>query len=161
MMGFRVGTTIKATGFDEISLYLRQLMGVQRQNHEKAAVAAAGVIYDASQILCPVESGALKKSGKVIKERSGWSTTASVVYGEGSGAVNPRTGKNPSEYAIYVHEDLDAMHGWRYNLANAKAISQGKEMAKGPLEQAKFLEEPMRTERYKALEAYKLAMQIT
>jgi len=52
-------------------------------------------ILDASQLLVPVETGALRASGRVEETEDG----AEVIYG--NDMVN---------YALYVHEDLQARH---------------------------------------------------
>jgi len=57
---------------------------------------AANVILKKSQIYVPVESGDLKKSGHVEVEGKGMGAKATVVY--------------DADYAVFVHEDLEAKH---------------------------------------------------
>ena len=87
------------------------------QEIEQAQLDVAYQVYDLSQVYVPVETGALKASGTVQefstqavlgrKRPAGgrYAPTAStfgvqVVYGEGPS----------SEYAVIVHEDLEAFH---------------------------------------------------
>ena len=58
-------------------------------------------VYNESQVLVPVKTGALKRSGKVVKRPIGASgmPESSVTYGNGS-----------VDYAIVVHEDLQVTH---------------------------------------------------
>lgn len=66
----------------------------------------------ASQLLCPIDTGALRNSAFTRATGIGFHTVVRVGY--------------TMEYAIYVHENL---------------------MAKHPVGQAKYLEQPARTER--------------
>jgi hypothetical protein len=71
-----------------------------------AQMVAAQKVYDRSQVLVPVETGALKASGKVVEFGApvgrGMETVGVMVqYGGG-----PET----SQYAVIVHEDLEAHH---------------------------------------------------
>ncbi len=55
-----------------------------------------------------------------------------------------------SDYAVYVHEDLEKAHGEIYNQKYAAEIADPNNKrfhSRGPNQQAKFLETPMRTER--------------
>lgn len=47
-------------------------------------------------------------------------------------------------YSVYVHEDLEKAHGAAFNEKYEKLIGLGIERARGPNEQAKFLEKPIR-----------------
>ena len=80
----------------------------------------ARAILEASQPLVPVDTGALKRSGRVEK---GKKTSSVLIYG-GSGFTNPRTGR-VIDYAGYVHYRLDVKH---------------------PVGQAQFVGQPLRTE---------------
>lgn len=73
-----------------------------------------------SQKIVPVDTGNLRASATTRKvSGSGFSTDVVVAYGQGA------------EYAVYVHEDLNAHHA--------------------PGKQAKYLEEPSRTKRREIL----------
>lgn len=63
-------------------------------------------IYEESQMLVPVDTGALKESGRVEQTgmtRFGSSGEWAVIYGSDE-VVNPKTGRPTSEYALVVHE---------------------------------------------------------
>jgi len=58
-------------------------------------------VFDESQLLVPVNTGALRDSGEIIEDEysmDGTFTSAYVSYGEGL------------DYAVKVHEDLDMRH---------------------------------------------------
>ena len=80
-------------------------------------------ILAASQPLVPVDTGALKRSGRVKPAAKG---ASALIYG-GSGFTNPRT-KRKIDYAGVVHYRLDVKH---------------------PVGQAQFVGQPLRTERMK------------
>lgn len=81
----------------------------------------ARAILEASQPLVPVDTGALKGSGRVEPSPKG---AAVLIYG-GAGFTNPRT-KRSIDYAGVVHYRLDVKH---------------------PIGQAQFVGQPLRTER--------------
>lgn len=81
----------------------------------------ARAILAASQPLVPVDTGTLKRSGRVKRAAKG---AARLIYG-GPGFKNPRTKRNV-DYAGYVHYRLDVKH---------------------PIGQAQFVGQPLRTER--------------
>ena len=92
----------------------------------------ARAILEKSQPLVPVETGALKGSGRVEPAPKGASM---LIYG-GGGFTNPRT-KKPINYAGYVHYRLDVVH---------------------PVGQAQFVGQPLRTERAARKQATARAM---
>ena len=109
-------------------------------------------ILAASQPLVPVDTGALKRSGRVKAARKGkkvyspegsYSTSSLtsqkggsfLVYG-GAGFVNPRT-RRRINYASYVHYRLDVKH---------------------PVGQAQYVGQPLRTERTARKQATARAM---
>ncbi len=57
---------------------------------------AAHVLLNASQKLVPVDTGELKKSGKVVVKGRGFSAVAYVIY--------------EARYAVWVHENLQSYH---------------------------------------------------
>ena len=80
----------------------------------------ARAILEASQPLVPVDTGALKGSGRVKRAAKG---AARLIYGGGA-FTNPRT-RRRIDYAGYVHYRLDVKH---------------------PVGQAQFVGQPLRTE---------------
>lgn len=81
-----------------------------------------------SQEIAPVEFGILKNSAYTKVEGAGFDAVASVGY--------------TAAYALYVHENLDAVHGSAYNAKYADEIAAGKLHTRGPNQQARFLIEP-------------------
>lgn len=49
-----------------------------------------------------------------------------------------------ANYAVYVHENLQAVHGAAFNAKYSAEIDRGVEHSRGPNQQAKFLEQPAR-----------------
>ena len=92
----------------------------------------ARAILEKSQPLVPVDTGALKRSGRVEPAPKG---ASALIYG-GGGFTNPRT-KQLINYAGYVH----------YILTN-----------KHPVGQAQFVGQPLRTERAARKQATARAM---
>lgn len=86
---------------------------------EAALDAAAQLIFDESQRLVPVDTGALKASGQVTRD----GLTATIAYGQQDNAG--RGSRDTADYAPIVHERMDTHH---------------------PVGQAKFLEVPLHSE---------------
>lgn len=86
--------------------YERVLKAISKARTEDAIKIAEGlkkcaeVVYRKSQQYVPVETGALKKSGRVeVNDKAGMAAEASVVYGS-----------EEAYYALYVHEDMTKNH---------------------------------------------------
>lgn len=97
-------------GVPEAIKKLRRMKDAIPPAVEASVIEAAHILLRESLKLCPIDTGDLRRSGEVIVNGSGLSTTAIVAYTQ--------------QYAIYVHENLEAYHK--------------------PPTQAKFLEQPMR-----------------
>lgn len=69
----------------------------------KSARAVTKQIFIESQVLVPVETTALKTSGKVVEQLKGNTFSTTIAYG---GPSSPRD----ADYAVYVHEDLTKKH---------------------------------------------------
>ncbi|MCU0296972.1 MAG: hypothetical protein MUF33_00465 [Candidatus Nanopelagicales bacterium] len=128
--------TIRFTGQAQLNArMIRSADGVQ-------SAAARGVrrltnqAFGVSQILVPVETGALKRTGRTHFLRVGkWQYRGSVLYG---GASYPRF----VDYAVYVHEILENKHApptqakfveTAYRLAEAAAGQTIKQYVAGAL----------------------------
>lgn len=81
---------------------------------KKTTYAAADLILSVSDSRVPIDTSDLRNSGRVEMQKEGRLTVAAVLYG-GIGRTD--------EYAVVVHEDMDAYH---------------------PVGQAKFLESAMK-----------------
>lgn len=117
---------------------VRQALLKMAQRHMKAAergIKKAGAyLLGESLELVPVDTGVLRASGWVrVIDGSGFKTKVGVGY--------------TASYAVYVHEDLEARHGEDYNAWHGEDIAAGRKKARGPKQQAKFLEQPLRQHR--------------
>jgi hypothetical protein len=87
----------------------RLVKALAASGKEGARVAAQALRHEAqeafakSQDLVPVDTGALKKSGRIIPE-TGVSTSGNEVY------VTLSYGSTAADYAVYVHENLESAH---------------------------------------------------
>lgn len=77
----------------------------------KAGLEAAGSeIMAVSEVLCPKDTSTLVNSRFEEPARQEGDVIRVVIgYGRGD-AVNPKDGKHPSQYAVPVHEILEARH---------------------------------------------------
>lgn len=101
----------------------------------KALQAGAQVLMQLSEILVPVETGALFASRRIETYGTGLAVQVDLIYG---GPTAP--------YVIYVHEDQTKSHGLMYNIKHATEIANGTLSARKPEEQSKFLETPLRND---------------
>ncbi len=99
-------------GFNKVKAALRKVEKRHAKGMERGVVKAGLHLQRKSQIIVPVEFAVLKNSANTRKEGSGFDVEVVVSYG--------------TEYAVFVHEDLEAEHK--------------------PGKQAKFLEQPARDE---------------
>jgi len=86
--------------FNEINKRLDLLGRAIEQTTKEVAEEALTIIFDASQILVPVNTGDLKASGYVDVRRVGNKIVGEVGYA-------PR---NDPPYALFVHENLEMHH---------------------------------------------------
>lgn len=145
-------------------LVLRNLNTFQANTRRKIGAGlyrAAVLLMYQSQKLVPIQFGFLRAS-KFIRSQS-----------QGAGGKNDQIPSvylgYTSEYAIYVHENLENAHGAAFNRKHMMRIlgatkskkqvgSRTKNTVKsglffrGEMQQAKFLESPMRTMRKEMLE---------
>lgn len=93
-------------------------------NSEAAIEAMLQPVFNRSQELVPVKTGALKSSGYIATRQSRGRSVGEVGYGKG----------NVPPYAVFVHENLDAQHA---PPTQAKFLEQAvDEHAAGMLDQA-------------------------
>ena len=137
-------------GVDEILKNLRKSRLLVAAGFERGLKRAGLFLQRESQLLVPVDTGNLKGSAFTRSFYKGTATEVYVGY--------------TAEYAVYVHENLEAAHGAEYNRKYANKIgpdrdsSTGKYLsrqerrkkkfsARGERQQAKFLEQPAREKR--------------
>jgi hypothetical protein len=125
---------------------LRRLKARKKKEIDSVAMGlkAGGLFLQReSQKIVPVQLGNLKNSAGTRSEGSGKFTVVIIFY--------------TAKYAVYVHENLDALHGQQFNAWYAEKIARmkGKKggtarggwFKRGPNQQAKFLETPAREKR--------------
>lgn len=123
-------------GLQQLAAAFRRDAAKKAAGAERGLKKAIKVLFRASQALVPVDQGPLKASGDIREEGSGFDTVVRVVYTAG--------------YAMYVHENMDAVHGELYNEKYAHQIANklidsrtgAPYHDRKPAQQAKFLEDP-------------------
>lgn len=120
---------IHVTGHIQVIANLRDRKGFFAKGTEKGIKLAALYLFREAQLRVPVDLGNLKASGSVRHEGSGFKTVAGIVY--------------TAAYAIFVHENVE-MKGRGLPRPPGHKGNYWDPPGRG---QAKFLEEPARTER--------------
>jgi len=111
------------------------------RNVGRGIIKATAYTLRLAQQIVPVDQGHLRGSGFARHSGSGLKTIGRAGY--------------EAEYALWVHEDLGARHGEEFNRYYAKQIASGALQPwngkvfhkRGPNQQAKFLEKPVRENR--------------
>jgi len=148
--------TINAVkGMDSLLKRMQQSQAAIGKKVEIGLKRAGLFLQAESQKIVPVHMGNLKASAFTRSEGSGFKTAVVVGY--------------TAKYAVYVHENLEALHGKEFNIAYAdkiaahtKVTKRGKNAGKvrythkywrprGEDQQAKFLERPLRAKRREIL----------
>ena len=98
--------TLVMTGEEVVQKNLARIALGHQTAFNSALVVEGEGIYNASQPLVPVDTGALKKSGKVKSGNEHKSDPTSFVVAIGYGArnKNPKNKKETKRYARYQHE---------------------------------------------------------
>lgn len=91
--------SLRITNVGRVLSAMRGVEARVKRNLAEGVAAAAKMVYDKSQELVPVETGALKESGRIEVTGTGFGAKATVAYG---GPTAP--------HAFVVHEDLEAYH---------------------------------------------------
>ncbi len=110
---------------------LRARQRLYARNVEHGLKLAGTFLLHRSLEIVPVDTGYLKSGGFVRTDGSGFDAVVTAGY-------------RGADYAVYVHENLDAAHGAAFNAKHADEIAAGTEHARGPNQQAKYLEQPLR-----------------
>lgn len=88
---------------EQVQIKMQQNAGVGLENAGKN-------ILEYSNQLVPVDTGALRSSASVTKSFSNQSEVKTFIgYGDQQ-IANPKTGRLTSEYAVEVHENLEAQY---------------------------------------------------
>lgn len=94
-------------------------------NFEKGVERAGTQLLRNANYYVPVDTGDLRKSGHKTMTGRGLKASVSVTY--------------ETDYALIVHEDLEAAHGQEFNIKHAHEIAAGRTHARRPQERAKWL----------------------
>ena len=133
-------------GFKQVIKALRAKVAKQEKGFARGLIEAGLLLQRASMKIVPIHTGNLRASGQAYPVVLGTGFDTEVFAGY------------DAEHAIYVHEDLEALHGMAFNAAYAdkikevnkarrKAGKKGKHpywFKRGKDQQAKFLEQPAR-----------------
>lgn len=132
---------VKVTGVNTVIRNLKQ-WGVKAEvGIENGLIRAGRYLQRESQKIVPKQTGDLHNSAYCRNVgRHGFKADIVVGY--------------TAFYAVYVHEDLDKLHGTAFNIVHAKEIeaakgtkkgtTEGGMFKRGPNQQAKYLEKPAR-----------------
>lgn len=116
------------SGIDEIIRNLGRINAQIARGVARGLKRGGLLLQKESQKIVPVDKGPLKASAFTRNVGgSGFKTDIIVGY--------------TADYAVYVHENLEARHGAEFNAAFGKEIGA---KPRGPNQQAKFLEQPAR-----------------
>ena len=102
----------------------------------RTGLKRAGLLLQRESMkLVPIQTGNLRGSADTQMEGAGKQVAAVVFYS--------------TDYAIFVHENLEAAHGAAFNAKYAEEIAAAPPnhpfyFKRGPKQQAKFLEQPLR-----------------
>ncbi len=125
------------SGIDEIIRNLRRIDTQIGRGVARGLKRGGLLLQRESQKIVPVDKGPLKASA-FTRNVGGSGFKTDIVVGYTAG------------YAVYVHEDLEALHGAAYNekygtiITDFVAKTERREHLRGPNQQAKFLEQPAR-----------------
>lgn len=115
-----------------VGMFLSKLgKEAQRRSHavEIGLKRCGMLLLRESMKIVPVDTGFLRRSGKVVATGLGNTTVVQVGYS--------------ATYSIFVHENLDNAHGEAYNRKHAEEIAAGLLKSRGPNQQALFLSKPL------------------
>ncbi len=138
-----MASLVSVVGKDKVIARMRTANKTLAMNIERGLGEGGKHLFKKSQVLVPVQIGNLKASGTIRRKGRGFYTDIIVIYTSG--------------YAVYVHENLQVVHGQAFNVSHSSEIAaaigtkrgtaQGGMFERGDMQQAKFLERPARTER--------------
>ena len=123
--------TANVTGLTEIIAKLKRANSVVGKGCEIGLKRGGLLIQRESMKEVPVDQGNLRASSWCRKlAGTGYETVVGVGY--------------TAEYAIFVHENLEAAHGEEFNRKYSEEIARGVVDSRGKGQKAKFLEDPVK-----------------
>lgn len=90
---------IKFSGVNMVIAKMEKTIKAAQQGSDTAVTNLAQLVFARSQFYVPKDTTMLTKSGKVTVFSAGNKAVATITYGGGI-----------VDYAVYVHEDLEAKH---------------------------------------------------
>jgi len=140
---------LRLEGVDKLLGNLKKFQNVTHENAKRGCKKAGQFLERKSKEIVPVETGALKASGKTTDHST--KDMIEVVVSYGGEAENDAGKKVNVNYELLVHEDAQKRHGAVYNAHYADMIAAGVLKMKGPNQQFKFLEKPFKENQDKML----------
>lgn len=92
-------SSIKFSGVNKVIANMEKTIKRVQEGNETAVGNLAQLIFARSQFYVPKDTTMLEKSGDVTVSSAGNKALATITYGGGI-----------VDYAVYVHEDLEAKH---------------------------------------------------
>ena len=132
-----MASMLKVKGMDKVLRNLKNVQRIDSNKYARGLKKAGEFLQRKSMQMVPVHKGNLKAGAFTRSVGFGFNTVVTVGY--------------VADYAVYVHENIDAVHGLAFNIKYAKEISTASTSAqkkmffnRGKNQQAKFLETPLR-----------------
>jgi len=122
--------SVTLRGVNQVVRNLRRAGPAIQRNVNNGIRKAGRFLFREAQEIVPVDEGNLRGSGFVRPIGKGSNFAVVVGY--------------TADYAVFVHENLNAAHGAAYNVKHAAEIATGAKDNRGEKQQAKFLEAPAR-----------------
>jgi len=132
---------IKAFGVKGLIRKLKKQHTIMQKRAAQGLKKSGLYLQRESQKIVPVDKGVLHNTAFTRQIKGGENPEVAVGY--------------TAAYALYVHEDMEALHGADFNQAHAKEIAAGTQHNRGAKQQAKFLEKPFREKRKQMQDIFK------
>ena len=140
----------KITGLNVVIRNMTKAKGVLGRDIARGLMKGGLYLQKKSQEITPVDLGPLYASA-FTRNVGGSGFKTDIIVGYGAEGVG---------YAVFVHEDLDKLHGRKFNVKYAKEIATGTMNNRGENQQAKFLERPAREEKKRIIKIIQRAARV-
>jgi len=116
---------MKLRGLDEMTANLKRIGASAHEQTKTALEAEATRLLDEAKSRTPVDTGALRDSGRVTLVESGTTVKATISFGD-----------EAVDYAVEVHENLEAHHEtgeakFLEKTMNEESVNVAANLAKG------------------------------